>query len=152
MVIRRLKKNEWRDAMALAWRTFLRHVAPDYDEEGVRSFYEFVTDVDLETMFMVGEYIAFGAFDDGELVGMSGMRGGNFLSLLFVDNEYHRKGVGTQLLGAVADHVRENNHKRDLIVYSSPYAVDFYHRMGFVDTGAPKRESGMLVYPMRLIL
>lgn len=152
MVIRRLKKDEWQAAMMLVWRTFLRHVAPDYEKEGVKSFYEFVTDPDLETMFVVGEYIVFGAFDDGQLVGISSTRGGNFLSLLFVDNDYHRKGLGTQLLGAVADYVREVNHKRDLIVYSSPYAVEFYHQMGFIDDGDVRRESGMLVYPMRLRL
>jgi len=152
MVIRRLKNNEWTDAMALAWRTFLRYDAPDYEPEGVKSFYEFITDADLEKMFNVGEYIAFGAFDDGEIVGVAGMRAGNFLSLLFVEHVYQKRGIGMQLVGAVADYVRECNHRDSILVYSSPYARDFYLHIGFVENGGLKKDSGMYYYPMRLSL
>jgi hypothetical protein len=34
-------------------------------------------------------------------------------------------------------------------VNSSPYAVEFYHRLGFYDLSAEKVEAGMRITPMR---
>ena len=49
-------RDEWQDAMALAWKTFLKYEAGDYTEEGVRSFQDFITDTMLYRMFLLGSY------------------------------------------------------------------------------------------------
>lgn len=152
MLYRKLEKNEWTEAMALCWRTFLKFDSPDYEPEGVKAFYRFVVDTDLEKMFLLGEYKAFGAFDDDKIVGFIGMRNGNFLSLLFVDETYHHRGIGTNLVGMLVEYLKAQHKKNSLIVYSSPYAVDFYHHIGFCDTGAKTKENGMYYTPMELML
>ena len=52
-------KSEWDICMDLAWRTFLKFDAPDYPQEGIDNFREFVTDEVLKNMFHSGEYQLF---------------------------------------------------------------------------------------------
>lgn len=152
MVIRRIKPEEWTEAMALAWKTFLRFEASDYEPEGVKAFYRFVTDSDLEKMFLLGEYIAYGAFDKDKIVGIAGLRSGNFLSILFVDEEYHHRGLATALVGELSEYVRQERGKSRMLVYAAPYAIGFYHRIGFIDIGEMRYECGMHYIPMELRL
>lgn len=150
MIIRALKTEEWIDAMALAWKTFLKFEADDYGPEGVKSFYQFVTNPELETMFKMGQYHAFGAFDNDKIVGIIGYRSDVLLSLLFVDAEYHHKGIATELVGYLIDYMQETLKKKYVLVNSSPYAVGFYHHLGFVDTGKEVCNNGIKYTPMRM--
>lgn len=90
--IRNIKTEEWEDAMALVWRTFLKYEACDYEEEGVRSFLDFITDERLKKLHMIGEYPVMAAFCGQKMVGVASMRGINHISLLFVDSKYHKRG------------------------------------------------------------
>jgi GNAT superfamily N-acetyltransferase len=152
MEIRALRNEEWTPAMALAWKTFLKFDAPLCQPEGVSSFYRFVTDETLEKMFLAGEYKAFGAFDGDEIVGVSGVRSGNFLSILFVDERYHRQGIATELVEIAAGYIRDVNKKKSVTVYAATGAIPFYLRVGFVQTEPMRQEAGMLFTPMRLEL
>ena len=49
--IRPATKDEWEDAMALAWRTFKKFVADDYSDVGVKEFYDFISDNNIYKMF-----------------------------------------------------------------------------------------------------
>lgn len=60
--IRNIRTEEWEDAMALVWRTFLKYEACDYEEEGVHSFLDFITDERLKKLHMIGEYPVMAAF------------------------------------------------------------------------------------------
>jgi len=148
--IRRLKKNEWTSAMALAWKTFLKYESEEYGPEGVANFYKFVTSPLLESLFLQGEYIAFGAFDGEEIVGICGLRSGTFLSILFVDERYHHRGIATSLVGFMVQYLTENMGSGTMTVHSSPYAVEFYHHLGFVDEGCQVQENGIIYTPMKL--
>lgn len=68
--IRNAYRDEWEDAMSLAWRTFLRFEADVYSPEGVRNFENFITDSTLYRMFVVGSYQMFVALDGKKIVGM----------------------------------------------------------------------------------
>ena len=97
--IRHLKRSEWDIAMQLAWDTFLVYEAPEYDPEGVRHFHEFVKGDELRNMFMLGEYRAWGAFDDTDTIaGVLGIRKHWHISLLFVESALHHQGIATSLL------------------------------------------------------
>ena len=52
--IRSAYRDEWDDAMALAWKTFLRFEADVYSPEGVKHFEDFITDTTLHRMFIMG--------------------------------------------------------------------------------------------------
>ena len=88
--IRNIRTEEWEDAMALVWRTFLKYEACDYEEEGVRSFLDFITDERLKKLHMIGEYPVMAAFCGQKMVGVASMRSINHISLLFVDSKYRQ--------------------------------------------------------------
>ncbi|MDE5823486.1 MAG: GNAT family N-acetyltransferase, partial [Lachnospiraceae bacterium] len=73
--IRPAYRNEWDDAMALAWRTFMQFEAHDFTPEGVESFQDFITDTVLYRMFVLGSYQLFGAYEHGRMIGMLSLRG-----------------------------------------------------------------------------
>ena len=60
--------EDWEDAMALAWRTFSRFVAPIYPKEGCESFIEFISSQLLKRMFMIGRYRLYVAKDEKKIV------------------------------------------------------------------------------------
>ncbi|MCR5627697.1 MAG: GNAT family N-acetyltransferase [Lachnospiraceae bacterium] len=146
--IRSITESEWHEAMALAWKVFLRFEADDYNEEGVENFRRFVTDDTLHRLFLSGHYVVFGYFSRGVMVGMISVRSTNHISLLFVDENYQRLGVGSRLIRYMADYLLEDCGQSEMTVDSSPVAVEFYHKMGFKDTSAEVTENGIIYTPM----
>ena len=52
--IRSAYRDEWDDAMTLAWKTFMQFEADIYTDEGIRNFEDFITDTTLHRMFLMG--------------------------------------------------------------------------------------------------
>ena len=55
-IIRKAAKDEWEEAMAVAYRTFRKFEADVYTPEGVRNFVDFISDNGLYKMFLIDEY------------------------------------------------------------------------------------------------
>lgn len=150
--IRSAYRDEWQDAMALAWKTFMRFEADVYTREGVKNFENFITDSTLYRMFVMGAYQLFVALDCSKIVGMITLRDLTHISLLFVDEAYHRRGVGRALMGYLADYLRTEVGAERMTVNSSPYGVRFYHKMGFRDMRPEETRDGITYTPMEFIL
>lgn len=150
--IRNAYRDEWEDAMSLAWRTFLRFEADDYSPEGVRNFENFVTDSTLYRMFVVGSYQLFVALDGKKIVGMLTLRDGTHISLLFVDEKYHRKGIGRALIQYLSNYLLTELQASRVTVNSSPYGIEFYHRLGFHDLRPQEKRDGIIYTPMEFVL
>ena len=138
--IRNIRTEEWEDAMALVWRTFLKYEACDYEEEGVRSFLDFITDERLKKLHMIGEYPVMAAFCDQKMVGVASMRSINHISLLF--------GIGTELVHSLRELVLADGRRNFLTVNAAPYATGFYHKIGFTDTDRMCKKEGISYTPM----
>lgn len=151
-LIRSAYRDEWEDAMALAWRTFLRFEADVYTPEGVRNFENFITDSTLHRMFIMGAYQMFVALDGEEIVGMVTLRNNTHISLLFVDERYHRQGIGRALIQYLSDYLLTEVNVSRVTVNSSPYGVGFYHRLGFRDLRPEERKDGIIYTPMEFVL
>lgn len=147
--IRYLKPEEWDEAMALAWKIFLRFEAGEYTEEGIHGFLDLISDERLKRLFEFGEYPVYAAFDGERMVGMISLRSVNHISLLFVSDDYHRKGIGSRLMDVIKDHVRRDGRRDTITVNAAPFAVDFYHKLGFTDTGAETTQNGIIFTPMQ---
>ncbi|MBQ8527344.1 MAG: GNAT family N-acetyltransferase [Lachnospiraceae bacterium] len=146
--IRYLRPEEWDDAMALAWKIFLRFEAGEYTEEGIRGFLDLISDERLKRLFEFGEYPVYAAFDGQKMIGMISLRNINHISLLFVSDDYHRRGIGKSLIEAMKKHVRRDGRKDTVTVNAAPFAVEFYHAVGFIDTGDETTQNGIIFTPM----
>lgn len=138
--------------MALAWRTFLRFEANDYPPEGVRNFERFVSDETIYRMFIIGSYHLFVAYAGEVLVGMITLREISHISLLFVDEKYHRRGIGRALVRHVGDFLVSGSRASRMTVNASPYGVEFYHKLGFRDLRPQEQKDGIIYTPMELML
>lgn len=150
--IRSAYRNEWQDAMALAWKTFLRFEADVYTPEGVRNFQNFITDSTLYRMFIMGTYQLFVALDGSQIVGMITLRDSTHISLLFVDAAYHRQGIGRALIKHLTDYLLTEAGANRVTVNASPYGLGFYHKMGFRDVRPEESKDGITYTPMEFIL
>lgn len=150
--IRSAYRNEWQDAMALAWKTFLRFEADVYTSEGVKNFYNFITDSTLYRMFVMGAYQLFVALDCNKIIGMITLRNSTHISLLFVDERYHRQGIGRSLIKYLTEYLLSEVGAYKVTVNSSPYGVEFYHKLGFRDTCSEEKKDGIIYTPMEFIL
>lgn len=146
--IRMARQEEWYDAMALAWKTFLKFEAVDYSERGTKSFQEFITDKILYRMFLKGVYHLYIALEEEKIVGLISLRNEMHISLLFVDEKYHRQGIGRRLIA----HLKNVEKIHKLTVNASPYGVGFYHKIGFKDMGPKTEKDGIIYTPMILDL
>ncbi len=142
--------EDWEEAMELAWRTFLKFEAPGYDEEGISNFLNLISDEKLYKMYLNGNFKLFVAKKDGELVGMGALRSLNHVSLLFVDEAYHRQGIGRKLLKHLQRETLSLTKSYRMTVNSAPYAIGFYETLGFAKTQELTKADGIEFLPMTI--
>lgn len=143
----------WPAAKELAWKVFCRFEAEQYGEEGTENFRVFLQDEMLEKMISLGNYVVFAAVDEREnMVGIISLRKENHISLLFVDADYHRQGIGKALIQEAAKHVLRTTKHTTMTVNGAPYALEFYHKIGFLDLAPEQTTDGIIYTPMQLQL
>ena len=146
--IRWARVEEWEPMMKMVWRTFLRFEAKDYTDEGIHNFLDFITDEKLFHSFLRGDYQVMVATDDNKVVGMASVRNRNHLSLLFVDEPYHRRGIGRELLKRFCEYLEKEEGEPYMSVKAAPYAVKFYQKLGFRAVSPEEQVGGIRVTSM----
>lgn len=147
MIIRELSEDDIKEASDLVVRVFMEFEAPDYPQEGINNFLDFVCYKNLSERYMMNEMKIFGAFIEDSLVGVIAYRNESHISLLFVDKKYHYKGIAKKLFERLVTEIRKKNDY--ITVNSSPYAVDVYRRFGFFDIKEEQIEDGIRYIPMK---
>lgn len=143
MTIKVIDSNDHQRALMLVLSVFMQYEAPDYSEQGVQTFIDFIHN--KESMDALEFY---GAFKNKEIVGVIATRNnGNHIALFFVDGKYHRQGIGRKLFKIVTQ--RSTGQK--ITVNSSPYAVEIYKKLGFVPDSDEQIVEGMRFTPMTYI-
>lgn len=146
--IRWAREEEWSPAMKMIWRTFLKFEGKEYTREGIKNFFDFITDDDLHAAFLRGEYRLMVALDGETVIGAGSIRSRNHLSLLFVEEAYHRRGVGRAILMKLCDYLEKEAGERFMSLKAAPYAVDFYRKLGFMVVRPEEEYSGIRVTSM----
>lgn len=149
--IKKIKSPEIDQALSLALDVFMEFEAPDYKPEGVETFKLFVRDEKLINGYKLGICPMYGAFDNGKIIGIIGMRANKtHINLVFVKKEYHRKGVATAMFRHLVDELlKENPALSELTLNSSPYGLPFYRQLGFVEQSEEQEEDGIRFTPMK---
>ncbi|KAK8836379.1 hypothetical protein M9Y10_039722 [Tritrichomonas musculus] len=149
--IRKVKSNEVDEALNLVHDVFIEFEAPDYKPEGVETFIQFLKDENVINDFKSGTCPMYGAFDNGKIIGVIGMRETKkHINLAFVRKEYHRKGIATAIFQyLINDLQKENLPISEITVNSSPYGYPFYLHLGFIPESEEKEKDGIRFTPMK---
>jgi ribosomal protein S18 acetylase RimI-like enzyme len=133
----------------LALRSFDEYVGPGYAEEGIREIHEIFSASAIRERQGERHFILV-AEADGAIVGMIEVRDNRHISMLFVDPDFLRRGIGRELLRRGIERARAGSGAgAEFTVHSSPYAVPVYRRLGFVATGEEQTVNGIRFVPMR---
>lgn len=142
MTIRKILKEEMKEALELVWRVFLEFEAQDYSEEGIKEFKNTIDDINwIEARDFYGSYD-----ENNKILGVIATRDYTHIALFFVDGKYHKQGIGRKLF----DKVKSFNDKNYFTVNSSPYAHEVYKHLGLLDTDKEQCVNGLRFYPMKI--
>jgi Predicted acyltransferase len=145
--IRLIKTEDVAPVMGMVWEIFSEFIAPDFTQEGVDEFKEFIDPRAITDKITSGEFKLWGAFVDDVPVGVIAIGPPFRVALFSVSKQYHRRGIGRELFEtALSDEVARGHDK--ITVNASPYAVNIYQRLGFVPTGAQQAVNGIKFTPM----
>ena len=151
MEYRSITDNEIDKALDLVLDVFMEFEAPMYTPEGVKSF---ISDVIENESFKEGvrngTFKTFIAITNENIVGVMTLRKETHIMLAFVHKDYHNKGIGKKLFEHVLHEVcSANSSISAFTVNSSPYAVGFYEKLGFIATSEEQEKHGIRYVPMR---
>jgi GNAT superfamily N-acetyltransferase len=154
---RGMRAGDEEEISRLIQKSFRTYIAHTYKPEGLANFLRETSPggmrerLDADQLIIVAEHRDAGT--SGSIVGVIAVRRGNHISLLFVDDLYHRRGIAQELVSRAIATIRAGEPEAGCVtVYSSPYAVPFYNQLGFTSEGPQTFERGMLVTPMKLAL
>ena len=143
MEIIKLQERDIKDALELIWSVFQEFESPDYSEQGVATFKDFISYDSIIEKVDKCELVLWGCFISGILTGVIAIREISHICMLFVKKEYHRQGIAKRLVQAVIDNCRMHDNIGNITVNSSPYAVEAYHHLGFKDTNPEQTLNGI---------
>lgn len=139
MNIQIVKKYEYEEVLRFVIDVFMKY---DYEMEGVTNFRKDV----LENSEYLESLTTYGAYEGDILIGVLAIKDeGHHIGLFFVDDSYRRQKVGTELFWYVLYH----GFKCPITVNSLPYGVEFYHKLGFVNTDSEQNVDGIRFTPMK---
>lgn len=149
MEIFKLEKSDIKGALDLVWMVFEEFEAPDYSSVGIEEFKSFINYSSIIGKLEKGEMNFWGSKDcEGNLTGVIATRDESHICLLFVKKEYHRQGVAKNLFETVKGECMKRDGTDKITVNSSPYAIEFYHKIGFTDAGKERTIKGIRFTPM----
>jgi len=134
-------------AIKFALNVFMEFEAPGYSPEGIACFKSFILSDAFKKYYIVDNNLFLGSFYKYKLIGIVAMKNSSHVCLAFVEKEFHRKGIATKLFNLLFEN-RKANGMQEITLNSSPYAVPFYHAIGFIDTDIEHTQDGITYTPM----
>lgn len=147
--IRELVLGDLRVALQLVRNVFMKFEAPDYSDEGIKTFIDFIEIDSISKMFKEDILKFWGCFDNDKIIGVIAIRNPSHISMLFVDGRYHKQGIGRKLFKEALMTIKNNVAIDKITVNSSPYAVEVYHKLGFKDNNIEQTVDGIRFTPMQ---
>ncbi|MEI6100470.1 MAG: GNAT family N-acetyltransferase [Eubacteriales bacterium] len=147
MDINRIGKSGIKDALSLVWDVFQEFEAPDYAQEGIDTFHDFIKPDSILEKMERKEILFWSCMMGSSLAGVLAVRNDNHICLLFVRREFQRQGIARKLFLAAEEYCRSLGLK-NMTVNSSPYAVEAYRRLGFKDLAMEQTMNGIRYTPM----
>ena len=136
----------------LVLRVFDEYVGSGYSLDGQSIFHSYVQPDAIQKRFCAGSSFIFVALHDKKIIGTIEVKNGNHISVLFVDKRYHKMGIAKHLISMAIEKASNINLITEITVNSSPYAVDIYKRLGFLQLDKEIERDGIRHTPMKKCL
>ncbi len=152
MQIIELDKNEIKRALFLVRVVFDEFIGHKFSKKGRNEFYKYISIQNILEKYDEDRIVFYGYYDNETLVGVIALRDSNHISLLFVEKNYHGNGIARALFKEIEMLCREDPKILKLSVNSSPYAIEFYKKIGFKAIDKEKYKNGIRFTPMEYYL
>lgn len=144
--------REIASAHALVMREFDAFIGVGYSAGGCETFRKLITP-DYIAKLPERNGFSLVAKYQGTVIGLFSIRDADFITLFFVDREFHNRGIGKKLFLTAKKIISEKNKTlKKLDVHASPYAEKIYAALGFKKTGDEKEELGIRFVPMEFTI
>ena len=148
-MIRRIRPDEYSRSLEVVAASFDRFDAGYFSERGQNSFREYAT-YDRFRARQGNNYESFVYLSGDEIIAMMEIKNRDHISMLFVHPDHILNGCGRELVEYAVDYCRATRpFLKSVTVNSSPYAVGFYSKCGFVQNGQVNIVDELVSYPMR---
>ncbi len=128
--------------------SFDEFIGPEYTQQGVGEFYQYVEPEALEQRTQADHFVLVAVADERP-IGMIEIRQNNHVALLFVDKQYQHHGIAKELLRrALAEARTKTQNLERVTVNSSRYGVPAYEKLGFRQTGPERTVNGIVFIQM----
>lgn len=114
-----------------------------------KTFKDFVQPGPILEKLEEGKSLTWVATLGKKVVGTIEVRDGHHISLLFVDDNYHKLGIAKKLVSLATEKDKLNTKVTEISVHSSPYALEIYKRMGFKQLEEEQEQDGIRYIPMK---
>jgi predicted GNAT family N-acyltransferase len=132
-------------------RVYDEFVAIDYSSDGNNFFYDWINPNNIAERQKIRNNILV-AKKDSQIVGMIEMRNGNTVSLLFVNQNFHNRGIAKQLFTcAIKSCKKAQPDITKFYVHASPFSIPVYKKLGFIETDTMQEQNGIKYMPMEMI-
>jgi ribosomal protein S18 acetylase RimI-like enzyme len=150
------QQEDLKAAIELVNEVFQKFVAVDYSQEGQQTFYDYLEhkDEELARDLEIGHKKMWGYYEEGQIVGVISVCDLYHISLLFVSEEFQKRGIAKKLYKNVVEFLTESQQSRrfEITVNSSPYAVEIYKKLGFVQSGEEQEKNGIRFTPLTVVI
>jgi GNAT superfamily N-acetyltransferase len=150
--INEAKIENLEEIAALVWKVFFEFQAPDYSDEGIAHFKEGLEYEQMRESLLEDGRKMWICCDEDVIIGVIRTRPPCHINLLFVRKEYHRKGIARSLFNEAVKYYNAIGSNTEITVHSSPYAVEAYRKLGFVEINSEQVINGLRFTPMRAFL
>jgi GNAT superfamily N-acetyltransferase len=127
------------------------YIAPENEPRGNEQFIDFITPANILARVQDHTDAVTTCKIDGVIAGVLSVRDGNHISLLFVDEQHHGKGIARRM---ILDFIARNKPLgiHELTVNASPFSVGIYERLGFARESALLELHGIRFVRMRKVI
>ena len=127
MRIRKIKKEDAVEVSNIIRRCLREVNSKDYPKKAITGLCNFFTpDLIIKNM---GDRTMYVAVEEGNVIGTSSLKGDKVFTV-FVNPDYHGRGVGSKLMDKVEELARDKKYKI-LKVPSGLSSLDFYRHRGY---------------------
>ncbi len=150
MEYRALKHEEILSALHMVWDVFSQDVAPDYTQQGIDDFRNFILYENIENLWNNQQLLLFGAVDKQEVMGVIALQPNGMIRLFYVRKDKQGQGIGKQLFQMAYNCCAQNLKVTKIWVHAAPGAVEKYQHLGMVQNGPMQTENGKMFVPMEM--